>query len=240
MTVGSTVGLVPGNKLLVPPYYGDLDSWFIAGRGITLGADPDITAWADQKGSNHATQSGAANLCPHAGTDAYGAYVEFDGSDDVFAANGLAALFTGTDTPVTVALAASDLDVAGTANRRLYIAYHSTGAGYQYVNLPASGGNCYAKRRNDASSAQTLQQAGILSTNDRVVDTFDGTDRTVYTVTGSMTQNQSLGAVTLDQFEFGNNGVSLVGKIREILLYNRGLSATESAIVQAYLARWGF
>jgi len=238
---GTARGIWAQNPALYPPFFSDLVAWYIAGIGITLGAPPDIVMWSDQRGTNPATQSGAANLCPHAGTGAYGPYVRFDGTDDFLDVDSLAAQFSGSDKPVTVGVAASDLDIA--AVRCVWSLWNSGDTNPKHrTYMPNVTGALFSQRTDDTGANGSALNAAILSSNEYLVDSFDGTTRAAYTRTGSVSDTENVGTCTFNKFSLGKilSVNYFKGDLHEVLVYGRGFSATEAAQLQAYLAYWGF
>ena len=209
-----------------------------AGTNATTAVGQRVCRWADTSGTNtHATQPSTA-LCPRYGTDATGGYIDFD-------ANGLYTVTPNLSPDFTVfVVAQSDTPTWNTwgwlmsgrgANGLIIHPWLGTRNVGGYV---IAGGTTYRNVGQVTPADITVPHLYQLSATGNAPSGFYGLDggNTAYTEPAS---GRVAAAVPIKLGADDLNGRYGDGKYREVLIFNRALSATEIDQVEAYLtAKW--
>ena len=208
------------------------------GTTATTAAGQRICRWADTSGTNtHATQSSTA-LCPKYGTDATGGYVDFD-------ANGFLAAAPALSPDLTVfVVAQSDTPtwntwgwlMSGRGANGLII--HPWLGTRNVDGNVIAGGVTYPSAGQVAPADITIPHLYELSSTGNTPTGRFGVDgsTTAYTLS---TSGRVAATVPVKLGADGSTDRFGDGKYREVLIFNRALSTTEMASVEAYLkSKW--
>lgn len=236
-----STGFMPRGDIV--PSFGLL-AWYDFSNSayLTLSATA-ITQALDRSGNgNHTAVQGTATARPTYATGSL---------------NGLpVATFDGGDTLV---LPSALYAIPGAANTVFAVAKRNTESGataviIQYSDTPDVSRNSLSFNstagevlfRNDAGAGSAITNAGNTNTNYQILmGSFNGTTGLAVSVNNNTATTSTTGAVdsTIDRAYIGSrtgSSLFLTGAIGEIIVYNRLLSASESAQVYRYLSnKWG-
>ena len=201
-----------------------------ADLGITLNGS-DVSAWADQVGSYDATQ-GSAPAQPVYGSDAKGNYVESDGVAEILSADTLAAVFSGTSPVGTLAVCATDHTAT------FHVACGNTGTNVPLLIV----GETNVYRRNDANLNVQIDFTGADYGGYAISSFSPPTNSTLLAAqSGDLSGACLTGAITFDTFTIGGLRRAAINygaaRFREILAWDRALTAGELAAVAQYFAQ---
>lgn len=205
--------------------------------------DGFVKTWHSQTGSNDATQTTAAYqpkivssgvVITEEGKPA----IQFDGSDDRLAANGLAAQFSGSDKVISYAAVAT-INTANTLNRAIF------GFGRSSVDTPFIWTGAYSvnntfrlsKSDDSANAINALGSVQDALENQSLLFGFsDGDGGVVFHNSASSASGaQVFGTVTLDLFSVGalprtSTIIHWLGVIQEIVIYPSDQTANRELI----------
>lgn len=239
----SLLGIIASSKKFQPTDISNLYLWLNAGDtgSFTYSSGTVVSQWNDLSGNGyHAAQTTVANQPSRSTTS--GPQVDFDGSNDMllttatFNGNAFSYFMVakfGTGIIQGVHLGGED------GSNDIYFPYSSTLAYWQTNN------NWGTYSINDTSTNQQCAEMiynGSGSTNaDKIKVRFKGVDQTL-TFTGTILSTLSRTAST-GIGAYNNAGSPLLPSgtsIKEIVIYNRVLNATEISQVRTYLnTQWG-
>lgn len=224
---------------------GTLKGWFKA-DSLALSDGASVTTWLDSS-SNGNNASGGTSPVYRTGVQNGKPGVLFTrASSQYLAANGLAAMHSGTNLPFTVVIAAKH--VTNVASEDLFAWGSSTDAD-PFSVLRSNGSTYQIQQRDDTAVSNLAVVSGVIVNTSPHVYTalFDGTNAEVrvdgVSVAGPSACN--VGAMTVDRFALGallraaaSNFFD--GYQFEVLVYASSLSASDrSAIERALGAKWG-
>lgn len=224
---------------------GDLPSagllfWFMADRGLTYTGD-QVSAWADQSSAHVTASASGAAAMPKRVVQASGPpMVEFDGADDGLKMPDGFASFTGT-TFFAVAQAYAADGCAGIVSLSngddaddIEYGRHTGGILYYEVLGDFVEGTKNAFEPNKrllVSITQTNTGAAEL----RINGALTGSPTTISLPAAVVRTQNFLGRDTYTECPLAYKGL-----LGEVVLYSRGVNASEYARIQAYLAaKWG-
>lgn len=233
----------------MPPVTGGLVSRLDASSTATMfqdsaGSTPasavgqQVCRWADNSGTNtHALQTTPAQ-CPKYGTDATGGYLDFDANGQFTVTPTLSPDFTvfvvaQSDTP-TWNTYGWLLSARGANGMILHAEVNGRGVG-GYVVAGGTANYYLGSVRPTSITTPHLYQLSAAGNSPAGRYGVDGST-TAYTVSGS---GRSAAAVPIRLGSDDLPGRYGDGKYREVLIFNRALSTTESGQIEAYLiAKW--
>ncbi len=217
---------------LTTPAVADADpvgGWTNKAIGASVHA---IQATSTKRGTLKLAQVGGQNV------------VRFDGVDDFLEANGLAALFSGTDLPFSVFMAFKKL--SNTSTDGLFsISSSSSGTPFHIIRTNAA--TSFDSSRRDDASAAVVRSGGTPDTSAHVLAVaFDG-QNVLATLDGSqiVSNTQNVGALTLDRLTVGMGRTNVEADaghldLAELILTASGLAASALVTGAAYLRnKWG-
>jgi len=226
-------------NLELPPIPGEqLAYWLRADRGIDTTSAGRVTSWANSApAANSATQSSDARRPRFIAQGLNGRpAIEFDGNDVLISTNNISlnqqtifAVFNSTSPDVKI------------------ICEHSQNANTNNGSfLTTSIGNTLLFRRATFSSvgANYVENWGNDSAYRVITTWFASNDSVAMRINGntvSLTKGGSTSGNANDKFYIGGRGTTadfgLVGRIAELIVYNRVLSQAERDTVEQYLSR---
>jgi hypothetical protein len=221
-----------------------LKGWWRADQGITQVTG--VSQWDDISGNgNHLTQaSGTAQPTFEAGGYNGQPSLLFDGTNDYMLANGIAALFTGNDIPMTVYIVYEIVSNIAASPVPWGLGNSNDATHHFFFNFTFTGGDARYNRCGSGSAVQ-LTSGGSLAINTKYVQ------RTFYSgtaTTGRFNGTQFYGAaaqntvaIAVDRFSVGalllNDVVTNFGNMRiaEMFIYTNQPNVTEDNGIAAYL-----
>jgi hypothetical protein len=214
-----------------------LAMWLKADTGVTQDGSGNVTAWADQAGSNNVAQGTGSNEPSYISSDVNGKpALRFNGSQWLYSSNNL-----GLNADVTV-IAVGSTTAPSAAGDSVYLGTSDSetcrGLGYSSsTQLFDVSGSSVAGAASPAANTFVTEEATLDTDLASVVLYRNG----VQTATGTVTTAQNLSAgITVGA---NNNGTSAgwQGDVAEVLVYDHKLSAADLAQVDGYLAdKYGF
>jgi hypothetical protein len=214
--------------------------WLRGDNGITLGSGTKITNWADSSGSGNTASQSTSSKEPTIVTGAINGLsaVAFNGTSDFLnIPSGMsnfssgASIFAVVD-PTSVTAGARILDFGnGTTSDNIYLDLPSSTGASLYTYAGSSGTSV------TSSSAITTGQYQLLE----AIDNGSGT-ATIYTNGIYGAQNTSMNTMNnltrADCFigQASGTGSFFKGNIAELIVFNRGVTATEQATIEGYLS----
>jgi hypothetical protein len=162
-------------------------------------------------------------------------------SSQYLAANALATVVSGADTPFSVVLVARLADVA---DRRAYFSAGNTGTGNSFCSLDASFNTSYRVLRTDDAGSATSSNNGAPSTAAQVITfIFSGTTVTVRVNGVTVTNGDALnvGTITFNVFSIGilrRNALAnaMNGRVGHWAFIPRALTVPEAVSVEQIMA----
>ena len=244
-----------------PKNVANLEAWFDAADSSTITTvSGAVSEWRSKAGATRNLAQGTAANRPALTANYYNgrSAVSFDGSNDVLSATGLGAIAMS---PLSVFIAL-DSELSSASNDRGLLTMHVAGAtnsfdnngGFQFVANSAArtGGQraayeAYARAATGSLEIETVTRSTAQPIGKTVFGiTADGTNGTLYQNGPQVDLQAASVAYTAGSMYFGSlvqsGSPSLYwqGKILEIVLYTRAVSASERAAITKYLGnKWG-
>ncbi|CAB4213862.1 Concanavalin A-like lectin/glucanases superfamily [uncultured Caudovirales phage] len=246
--LGQTVNYLSnkwGIPVFTPNMLGGCSLWLDASDATTITKDGSnlVSQWNDKSINGYnATQATGAKQPTYTAAGISGKSVlTFDGTDDYMAANDIASIMSGSDKEATIFLVGTTTSAAttqypyffgnsGAANPLLGLKYNSSA--FEVVKSDDAGTLLNPSGGTVVSNAVNIQGAVISGTT---VDFYQNGTKIINA------GNLDVGTTTINNFTIGsaNFGGSpalyLSGKIAELIIYNRALSAIEITSVTQYL-----
>jgi hypothetical protein len=204
-----------------------------------------VSQWDDVRGAtSYVWVQGTDTHRPIRWSDARGAALSFKAGNPavVLACPELAALFSGTALPISVAAVFESGNAGGTV---FAVRNASTGRLVRLVN--GYGGNTVDLIRiRDDSDIKTATVSKTAPYAGTAIGTYDGSALAIRAGGTVGTPTTQTGALTVDTAFIGADydnaaGNPYRGLLRELAVWSRGLSAVEAAAVDSYLtAAWGY
>ncbi|MBP7710785.1 MAG: hypothetical protein KA100_06940, partial [Rickettsiales bacterium] len=164
----------------------------------------------------------------------------FDGSANFLTANGLAALFTGSDKAMTVFVVCECDNVASAISQTQWALGYSVTTNPIFYSYYLSNNNAVT-RRDDAGLIIT-NNLGLVAGVNVNCTVFTGTTYSSYTnaTTNASGAALDVGNLTLDRFAIGalvrsTNAQFFDGVIGEVIVFEGALSTADRLMVQRYL-----
>jgi hypothetical protein len=204
-----------------------------------------VSQWDDVRGATGYvwTQSTDTHR-PVIWSDSRGACLSFKGGNPavVLGCTAAAALCSGTSKPVSIAVAMD----SGSNNGTLFMFRNSsTGYGLWLLNNYAGGKQSIHRTRED-SDGKVAEVSKTAPYSGTVIGRYNGSSLDIRADGVDGTPGTQTGALTVDTAFIGGNydnpaGNPFRGKIREIIVWGRGISGEEAIAVDNYLtAKWGY
>lgn len=167
--------------------------------GITI--DTGVSLWTDPIGGYDMAQANTSYQ-PAYGKDAYGLYVEPDGTDDFVSNAALSAIASGAS---PIGVVGVFTDIASPGGVQFSFGHSGSNVQTQMFGQSYTAGNWFqAKVTDDGGSTEAYPQL-TLETSGVFVNTFDGTDRHTYLNAqhGSAVAAAGMGTTTVDTAAIG-------------------------------------
>lgn len=215
---------------------------------LALAADAPVSTWADASGNaNDATQVGSARPVFKTNVQNARPGVLFTAASSQFmAANGLAAVKSGTDLPATVIIAYRHVTVAA---NQCYASWGSSSSVNPFGSLDATvAGSTVRWNLRDDALAQKFTAGGVFNTSAHVASfVHTGTLGSVYIDGATIASgvDLDLGAMTFNRFSLGcfgrtTNTTFMDGYLFEGLIYAAALSTEDRQTAERSLgSEWG-
>lgn len=217
-------------------------AWWHAGKGITPNGS-DAAACANLVGASYPLVQGTAAYQPAIGSDSKGSYLGFDGISEFMSANALGASASGTETPISVILTATD--IAMPTVHRPWSFGNSASSTYKH-DLAVYSSDYFCSRAT-AVASDGYPHAEIAAAAGTSIRVYDGTDDILYLNASSNSDTSTAtGAVTFDLFAMGckiaSGGTSqyFQMRFREAAVVPGVISPEKAAtIIQFLNSKWG-
>lgn len=226
-----------------PRQIAGLVGWWDSTDNATITTDTGVSAWADKAGGYTLTQSTGANQPTISSINGNQAF-DYNGSSQLLTstAPGLADLVDGSSVVPTTIFAVVEPDVADQS--AVPVSWRSTSVGFVLYGslMPLTGSVWRTIYRSNDGTAVFISSTDTYTTQPYVTSTTTGAD-IVGRVNGAevIDTPNTAAALPLSSNSFAVGALStpsafLDGKIGDVLIYNRVLSASEVARVERWLA----
>lgn len=222
--------------------------WNVASLSSLANLDPVIT-WEDSTANNHDATAPGAGSRPTYIASAINSQpaVRFQ-TDDVLNANSLAAVFTGTDKPISIAVALKQEDIANTQRILNFGNNADTAANkHMFLDISAASPATHRFRKRDDAAAAISASFGNSTTNPTVlILVCNGTQANLYRQ-GSRVGNpvaQDVGDITLNLCSIGASSANATpdyasffdGFLGRLAVWSRALTLSEIVQVNSTFA----
>lgn len=223
---------VPGDPAFVPTSISGCVLWLRGDLGVTLSGS-NVASWANQAGANHSAAQGTDALRPQMSTINSKAALVFNGSSQYLADATVGTPILAADAKYTCFVVWEHTSGTGIqVPWRLSEAFAASAQEmYLYTGTASNQGGHLLRTTNALGTALSGKKIVTGHFEAGLVQAYSGSTlhaSAVATPTHNAFASFSIGAYAASSF-FG-------GKIGEIILFNRGLSASERSRVWSYLS----